>query len=140
MRLNYSYQIRSFVVDKLSAISVNGAAVPVYDLVPDNAQAPYVIVDNITEAPSNDMEIYGSAFEVTLQIITYYKGNVGGRKFNDQVLNEITKALTTRQGQQVDGMWIVSVMFTGKSEFIEVSTYKRVRTIVSFQILNHGKN
>lgn len=136
MRESYSYELRKFIRGELT-LNVDGASIPVHDMVPDSATPPYVVFDSITEVASDSMDSYGSSFEVTMQIITHYFGNTGGRKLNDMILKQIVSQLSTSESRQTDDFWLVSAKFTNKNDFIELSTYKRVRTIITFNYLIH---
>ena len=75
-------------------VLLNGVVVPIYDtVVPDSAQAPYIIYSTVNIGPSRNVNSsnYGFTVAVLIDVVTAYFGGFGGTmdvlNLSDQIKN-----------------------------------------------------
>ncbi|MBE9598742.1 DUF3168 domain-containing protein [Pedobacter sp. MC2016-24] len=105
---------RKAYFDKLSnQLSViSGRTIPVYDTVPDDAVAPYVVLSNTTLTPILNTTGYAFKASIVIDIITRFKSG-GGKKLADDISNLIFQRILTKENFYSDEDWNI---YTSKLE------------------------
>jgi hypothetical protein len=75
---------------------IDGKYIPVYDRVPDNSEAPYIILSSSTLTPILSTTGYGYSATMLIDIVTRFQSG-GGKKLVDDISNEIFKKILTRE-------------------------------------------
>lgn len=78
------------------AVTLNSAAVPVYDKVIATATEPYIQIGDFTDVENSTKNSYSHEVTQTLVIKTKYLGDTGGKKDSDSIANQITVLVRTR--------------------------------------------
>lgn len=99
--------IRKVVYDRLNeAISSNGAEVSVYDSVsvPAGVEKPYILLGNFTstEIGEGSKQSYGQECYLDIIAVSLFGNSYGGKLTVDNIMNEITQLVRTRQSGYFD--------------------------------------
>lgn len=104
-----SYIYRQAYFTKLEdSISVlTGKYIPVYDTVPADAVAPFVILSSTSITPFNDNLSFGYSAEILIDIVTRFKQG-GGKKLSDDIGNKIFEKVYTKDNFHSDESWNIT--------------------------------
>jgi hypothetical protein len=133
--------IRTKVYDRLfGVLEYNSQAIPVYDSagVPANASQPYVLLSTFTstELGEGTKEAYGQELSLLIEVCMKFDNSFGGKIICDNISNQITELLRTRQAGYLDLSpdWYIirTLMESTNSLEQEVSTGVLVRRLIRF--------
>jgi len=133
--------IRTKVYDRLfGVLEYNSQAIPVYDSagVPANASQPYVLLSTFTstELGEGTKEAYGQELSLLIEVCMKFDNSYGGKIICDNISNQITELLRTRQAGYLDLSpdWYIirTLMESTNSLEQEVSTGVLVRRLIRF--------
>jgi hypothetical protein len=99
--------IRTKVYDRLfGVLEYNGDTIPVYDSagVPANAIQPYVLLStfNATELLEGSKQSYGQEISLLIEVCMKFDNSYGGKIVCDNISNQITELIRTRQAGYLD--------------------------------------
>ena len=99
--------IRTKVYDRLfGVLEYNNQAIPVYDSVgvPANASQPYVLLSsfNATELLEGSKQSYGQEISLLIEVCMKFDNSYGGKIICDNISNQITELIRTRQAGYLD--------------------------------------
>jgi len=99
--------IRTKVYDRLfGVLEYNSQAIPVYDSagVPANATQPYVLLStfNATELLEGSKQSYGQELSLLIEVCMKFDNSFGGKIICDNISNQITELIRTRQDGYLD--------------------------------------
>jgi len=99
--------IRTKVYDRLfGVLEYNGDTIPVYDSagVPANAAQPYVLLStfNSTELSEGSKQSYGQELSLLIEVCMKFDNSYGGKLICDNISNQITELIRTRQDGYLD--------------------------------------
>jgi hypothetical protein len=99
--------IRTKVYDRLfGVLEYNGDTIPVYDSagVPANAIQPYVLLStfNATELLEGSKQSYGQEISLLIEVCMKFDNSFGGKIICDNISNQITELIRTRQEGYLD--------------------------------------
>jgi len=111
-----------------------GRFIPVYDTVPDNAIAPYIILSSSTLTPILYNSGYGFSASILIDIVTRFSSG-GGKKLVDSISNEIFKVILTRDKFYVDEQWNIYTSKLDNTKYFESQsgTGMVIRKLISFE-------
>jgi len=133
--------IRTKVYDRLfGVLEYNSQAIPVYDSagVPANAAQPYVLLSTFTstELGEGTKEAYGQELSLLIEVCMKFDNSYGGKIICDNITNQITELIRTRQEGYLDLSpdWYIirTLMESTNSLEQEVSTGVLVRRMIRF--------
>ena len=105
-------------------ISYGGSNVPVYDIVPDGADYPYIVFvsQNTVEDVTKDDFGYEIVFE--LDVVTGFEGSFGGKSQGYDIAQDVINAIRTRTANylSLDGYTMVTT--TLDSSFVLQEDYE----------------
>ena len=115
-----SYIYRKAYFDKLNAnISIiAGVTIPVYDVVPTDAVAPFIILSSTSLTPLNDNNTFNYQAEILIDIVTRFKAG-GGKKLSDDIANKIFEKVYTKENLYSDSIWNITPTQLESSKYIE---------------------
>ncbi len=115
-----SYIYRKAYFDKLhNSISViEGKTIPVYDVVPADAVAPFIILSSTSLTPLNDSLSFGYEADIVIDIVTRFKAG-GGKKLSDDIANIIFRRVYTKNNFFNNNVWNITPTQLEKSTYIE---------------------
>lgn len=118
-----SYIYRQAYFNKLEdSISViTGKFIPVYDTVPAEAVAPFIILSSTSVTPFNDNLSFGYEAEIILDIVTRFKLG-GGKKLSDDIANKIFEKVYTKDNFYLDSEWNITSAQLVSSKYIEAES------------------
>ncbi|MEJ5962814.1 hypothetical protein [Pedobacter immunditicola] len=113
---------------------IEGKFIPVYDVVPDDAKAPYIIISSLTLTPTLYNSGYGYSANMTIDIVTRFASG-GGKRLVDSISNEIFKVILTRNKFYVDDTWNIYTSKLDNTRYIESQsgTGVVIRKLISFE-------
>lgn len=99
--------IRTKVYDRLfGVLEYNSQAIPVYDSagVPANASQPYVLLSTFsaTELLEGSKQSYGQEISLLIEVCMKFDNSYGGKIICDNISNQITELIRTRQEGYLD--------------------------------------
>ena len=99
--------IRTKVYDRLfGVLEYNSQAIPVYDSagVPANASQPYVLLSTFsaTELLEGSKQSYGQEISLLIEVCMKFDNSYGGKIICDNISNQITELIRTRQDGYLD--------------------------------------
>ena len=111
-----------------------GKFIPVYDTVPDDAKAPYIIISSLTLTPTLYNSGYGYNANMTIDIVTRFNSG-GGKKLVDDISNELFKVILTRDKFYQDSSWNIYTSKLDNTRYIESQsgTGTVIRKLISFE-------
>lgn len=134
------YSLRKAYYAKLNgAVTLNAAAVPVYDNVPDSANYPYIQVANISVVDESTKSNFNSNCVVTVQVFTGTDGTNYSKADADNISNQVMQLLINRSSlpdaspdfkvitNLLESTGYIESQFDG---FYEVRKIIRIRNIV----------
>lgn len=84
----------------LNNMVVEGKTIPVFDMMaPHPAQTPYIIIEGIVPISDNTKDSFISEVTVDLLVYTSFKGDFGGSKLADQIVNAILQKVISSPGK-----------------------------------------
>lgn len=118
--LDPSNVYRKAYFDKLNnQLSVkSGYTIPVFDRVPDNAVAPYVILSNTNLTPILNTSGYGFKASIVIDIVTRFQSG-GGKKLADDISSLIFQRILTRENFYSDADWNIYTSKLESTRYIE---------------------
>lgn len=118
--LDPSNTYRKAYFDKLNnqLSVVTGKTIPVYDRVPDDAVAPYVVLSNTTLSPILNSTGYGFHASIVIDIITRFNHG-GGKKLVDDLSSIVFKKILTREIFYQDETWNIYTSKLDSTRYIE---------------------
>lgn len=124
--------------DKLNnQISIqSGKFIPVFNRVPDNAQAPYIILSSVDLTPHQNSSYYGFSASIVIDIVTRFSSG-GGQKLANDIGNQIFQKVLTRDVFFQDEEWNIYTTKLSNSRFLEsqnASDYV-IRKLITFSNL-----
>ena len=140
MRKDATKEIRQHYVDLLSGIEVNGKSIPVYNLARVADKPPYILIFGGVNEQGTTKDTKHSLLSVNVEIHTSYRGDYGGEKFMDAIVNEILEKRYEngpRYGD-TDNFSLVTCTYTATESLrIETSTEVHIIRQLTF---NHFVN
>jgi len=109
---------RKAYYDKLQNLNVANRNVPVYDVVPTDAVAPFIILSSTQLSPFNTNLSFGFDAEITLDIVTRFQQG-GGKKLSDDIGNAIFSKAYTKANFFKDSQWNITATQLERSRYIE---------------------
>lgn len=99
--------IRKVVYDRLNgAVLLNNVEISVYDSVsvPAGAEKPYILLGNFTstEIGEGSKQSYGQECYLDITAVSLFGNSYGGKLTVDNIMNEITQLVRTRQAGYFD--------------------------------------
>lgn len=130
-----SYIYRKAYFDKLNnQISVvSGLTIPVYDVVPADAVAPYIILSSTALTPINTNSNYGYKASIVLDVVTRFKSG-GGKKLVDDIANKIFNKIYSNDLFFADSDWSINATQLDNSKYIELESTSGyvIRKLITF--------
>jgi len=77
-------------------ITIDGAVVPVYDVVPEGADYPYIVLADQIVRERNDKNTFGTDIIMQLDIVTGFEGAYGGKKQMYNITDAVINIIRTR--------------------------------------------
>lgn len=98
------HYLRKAIIERLNGeVLLNNQALPVYNRVPSNATAPYIIVYSVS---NNEVDQNQSSFTMELitrvEVVTRFVGDDGGELDCNLAISKILSLLRTRSSGYVD--------------------------------------
>lgn len=133
--------IRTKVYDRLfGVLEYNGETIPVYDSagVPANAVQPYVLLSTFTstELGEGSKQAYGQELSLLIEVCMKFDNSFGGKLICDNISNQITELIRTRQAGYLDlspDWYIIRTLMESTNTLEqEVSTGVLVRRLIRF--------
>jgi len=99
-------------------ISYGGSNVPVYDVVPEDADYPYIVFisQNVVEEPTKDD--FGTEIVFELDVVTGFGGSFGGKSMAYDISDDVVEAIRTRTANYLSLSGFTMVTTTLDSSFI----------------------
>ena len=93
-----SHLIRKEVYDALNGnITLDGSALPVYNVVPDNGSIPYIYIYSVSNENTEDNKSnYISNITTRIEVVTAFPTNTGGQLDCNLAMNQITQLLVSK--------------------------------------------
>jgi len=133
--------IRTKVYDRLfGVLEYNEEIIPVYDSagVPANAVQPYVLLSTFTstELGEGSKQAYGQELSLLIEVCMKFDNSFGGKLICDNISNQITELIRTRQAGYLDlspDWYIIRTLMESTNTLEqEVSTGVLVRRLIRF--------
>lgn len=102
--------------DQISILS--GKFIPVYDVVPADALAPYIILSSTFLTPIHNSESFIFAGQIVIDIVTRFT-NGGGQKVVNNIANQVFSKVLTRGNFFEDDEWNIYTSSLGDTKIIE---------------------
>jgi len=109
---------RKAYFDKLQNITIAGKSIPIYDVVPTDAKAPFIILSSTQLSPFNTNQSFGFEAEITLDVVTRFQQG-GGKKLSDDIGNAIFSKVYTKGNFYNDLTWNITASQLERSRYIE---------------------
>ena len=95
-----SFVVRKGLFDVLNGnISYDGSNVPVYNVVPDNADYPYIIIYSVsTDQIEDNKSNYIIDVDTRLEVVTRFSSSSGGQLQANKIINSITQLIILKTG------------------------------------------
>lgn len=95
-----SFVVRKGLFDVLNGnISYDGSNVPVYNVVPDNADYPYIIIYSVsTDQIEDNKTNYIIDVDTRLEVVTRFSSSSGGQLQANKIINSITQLIILKTG------------------------------------------
>jgi len=130
-----SYIYRKAYFDKLNNnISViAGKFIPIYDTVPADAVAPFVILSSTSLSPLNDSLSFGYEADIVIDIVTRFKSG-GGKKLSDDIANKVFEKVYNKDNFYEDENWNITSTQLEKSIYLESESTSGyvIRKLITF--------
>jgi|GEM_PF-1046166 len=104
------------LANQISVIA--GKNIPVYDTVPAEAVAPFIILSSTSITPFNDNLSFGYEAEIILDIVTRFKLG-GGKKLSDDIANKIFEKVYTKDNFYLDDNWNITSTQLVSTKYLE---------------------
>jgi len=134
--------IRKGLITKLTnQVSLNGSYLPIYNRVPSTATFPYIFITTVGDG--EDFQNRDSFIVETLtriEVVTRYKGDVGGELDCDLAIGQILSKVRTRADEYMDltadGFNVIAQTSNGTTPFNEDDKdYTYFRRILELSVL-----
>jgi len=124
---------RKAYFNKLSSISIAGKLIPVYDVVPAEAVAPFIILSSTSLTPLNDNLSFGYQAEILIDIVTRFPQG-GGKKLSDDVANAIFSKVYTKENFYRDSEWNITATQLERTRYIQSESTSGyvIRKLITF--------
>lgn len=95
-----SFVVRKGLFDVLNGnISYDGSNVPVYNVVPDDADYPYIIIYSVsTDQIEDNKSNYIIDVDTRLEVVTRFSSSSGGQLQANKIINSITQLIILKTG------------------------------------------
>tara|TARA_R100000664_G_scaffold3047_6_gene7185 strand:+ start:89 stop:523 length:435 start_codon:yes stop_codon:yes gene_type:complete len=95
-----AYIVRKGLFDVLNGnISYDSSNVPVYNVVPDNATYPYIIIYSVSTGQIEDNKTnYITDVETRLEVVTRFSSSSGGQLQANKIINSIAQLIILKTG------------------------------------------
>tara|TARA_R100000700_G_C3111047_1_gene104034 strand:+ start:97 stop:531 length:435 start_codon:yes stop_codon:yes gene_type:complete len=95
-----SFVVRKGLFDVLNGnITYDSSNVPVYNVVPDNATYPYIIIYSLSSTDiEQNKEHYITDVETRLEVVTRFSSSSGGQLQANQIINSISQLIILKSG------------------------------------------
>lgn len=95
-----AYIVRKGLFDVLNGnISYDSSNVPVYNVVPDNAAYPYIIIYSVSTGQIEDNKTnYITDVETRLEVVTRFSSSSGGQLQANKIINSIAQLIILKTG------------------------------------------
>ncbi|TVR41895.1 MAG: hypothetical protein EA392_00930 [Cryomorphaceae bacterium] len=140
MRKDATREIRQHYVDLLSEIEVNDKAIPVYNLAKVSDPPPYILVFGGVNEQGTTKGPRHSEISINVEVHTAYRGDYGGEKFMDAIVNEIIEKRyekAPRYGETENFQLVTCQYNAGESLRLQTSTEVHIIRQITF---NHFVN
>lgn len=113
---------------------IQGKYIPVYDRVPNDAVAPYIILSSSTLTPILSTSGYGFSATILVDIVTRFQQG-GGKKLADDISNEIFKKILTRENFYQDELFNIYTSKLDNVRFLESESNGGyvIRKLITFE-------
>jgi len=113
---------------------IDGKYIPVYDRVPNDAVAPFIILSSSTLTPILNTTGYGYSATILIDIVTRFQQG-GGKKLADDISNEIFKLILTRENFYQDDVFNIYTSKLDNTRFIESESNGGyvIRKLITFE-------
>ena len=93
-----SHFVRKAVYDALNGnVTLNSATVPVYNVAPSTASAPYILISSVqNNIVENIKDTFLMQVQTQIDVITSFDTNTGGQLDANLAMNQITNLLVSR--------------------------------------------
>ena len=121
-------------LDKQISILPSGKIIPVYDVVPSNAVAPYIILSSINLTPIHNSEAFIYSATILLDIVTRFPSG-GGKKQANDIANQVFGKVSNGDTFYSDDEWNIYTGSLNDSRIIESQSTDGyvVRKLVTFK-------
>lgn len=105
-------------------ISHSGNVVPVYDVVPKDADYPFIVFvsQNVIEEPTKDD--FGTEVVFELDVVTGFEGSFGGKSMAYDISDDVVEAIRTRTANYLSLSGFTMVTTTLDSSLILQEDYE----------------
>mgnify|MGYP003147221340 FL=1 len=95
-----AYIVRKGLFDVLNGnISYDSSNVAVYNVVPDNATYPYIVIYSVSTNQIEDNKTnYITGVDTRLEVVTRFSSSSGGQLQSNKIINSITQLIILKSG------------------------------------------
>jgi hypothetical protein len=113
---------------------IPGRFIPVYNRVPNDAKAPYIILSSSTLTPISSTTGYGFSATILIDVVTRFQSG-GGQKLADDISNLIFQKILTRENFYSDNRWNIYTSKLDNTRVIESESTGGyvIRKLVTFE-------
>ena len=111
---------RKAYLDKLydQITLLTGKFIPVYDVVPDNAVAPYIILSSVYLTPIHNSEAFIFHATIVIDIVTRFATS-GSQKLANDIANEVFQKILVRGNFYTDQEWNIYTSSLNDTRILE---------------------
>ena len=119
------------LINQISVVS--GLTIPVYDIVPADAVAPYIILSSTALTPINTNSNYGFQASITLDVVTRFKSG-GGKKLVDDITTKIFDKVYNDGVFFIDSDWSINATQLDNTKYLELESTSGyvIRKLITF--------
>jgi hypothetical protein len=113
---------------------IAGKYIPVYDRVPNDATAPFIILSSSTLTPILNTTGYGYSATIMIDVVTRFQQG-GGKKLADDISNEVFKQILTRENFYTDDVFNIYTSKLDSTRIIESESNGGyvIRKLITFE-------
>jgi len=126
-------QVRTYYIDKLIPLQVDGQTIPVVNIAVGNTKTPFVIINSSAAQDGTKCTVDWNV-TTTMQIVTKTTGNYGGDAMTEAIVNEIYDKIERPYGETTD-FKIVTQIVESDSPSLEI--YNNGRVILKTLTINN---
>jgi hypothetical protein len=101
---------------------IKGKYIPIYDSVPNDAVAPFIILSTTTLTPIHTSDIFIFRGTMLLDIVTRFPAGSGGQKLSNDIANEVFQKILGRGNFYSDKEWNIYTASLGDTRPMESSS------------------